>query len=34
VSTKFTYDERVEDGLYAAQAIADFQRFVEHPADC
>ena len=32
VSAKFTYDERVEDGLYAARAIADFQRFVEHPA--
>jgi len=28
---RFTYDERVEDGLYAAGAIADFQRFVEHP---
>ncbi len=28
---RFTYDERVEDGLYAAGAIADFQRFVERP---
>jgi hypothetical protein len=32
-SMKFTYDERVEDGLYAGSAIADFQRLVEHPAD-
>lgn len=30
-SMKFTYDERVEDGLYAAHALADFQRMVEHP---
>jgi 2-oxoacid dehydrogenases acyltransferase (catalytic domain) len=30
-SMKFTYDERVEDGLYAAHAIADFQTMVEHP---
>ncbi len=30
-SVKFTYDERVEDGLYAAEALADFQRMVEHP---
>jgi hypothetical protein len=30
-SMKFTYDERVEDGLYAAGAIADFQAMVEHP---
>jgi hypothetical protein len=30
-SMKFTYDERVEDGLYAAGAIADFQALVEHP---
>ncbi len=30
---RFTYDERVEDGLDAAGAIADFQRMVEHPAD-
>jgi hypothetical protein len=32
-SMKFTYDERVEDGLYAAGALAEFQRMVEHPAD-
>lgn len=30
-SMKFTYDERVEDGLYAARALADFQALVEHP---
>jgi hypothetical protein len=30
-SMKFTYDERVEDGLYAARAIEDFRRIVEHP---
>lgn len=30
-SMKFTYDERVEDGLYAAHALADFHRLVEHP---
>ena len=30
-SMKFTYDERVEDGLYAAGALADFQAMVEHP---
>lgn len=30
-SMKFTYDERVEDGLYAAHALADFPRMVEHP---
>jgi len=33
VSLKFTYDERVEDGLYAAHALADFCRILEHPAD-
>lgn len=32
-SMKFTYDERVEDGLYAAHALADFQHLVEHPDD-
>jgi hypothetical protein len=32
-SMKFTYDERVEDGLYAAHALADFQHLVEHPAE-
>ncbi len=31
-SMKFTYDERVEDGLYAAGALADFQAMVEHPS--
>lgn len=30
-SMKFTYDERVEDGLCAAHALADFQRMVEQP---
>lgn len=30
-SLKLTYDERVEDGLYAAHALADLQRLVEHP---
>ncbi|MGZ8786194.1 MAG: 2-oxo acid dehydrogenase subunit E2 [Acidimicrobiia bacterium] len=30
-SMKFSYDERVEDGLYASAAIADFQAMVEHP---
>jgi hypothetical protein len=28
---KFTFDERIEDGLYAARAIADFRTMVEHP---
>jgi hypothetical protein len=28
---KFTYDERVEDGLYAAGALAELQRMVEQP---
>lgn len=31
-SMKLTYDERVEDGLYAAGALADFQAMVEHPS--
>jgi hypothetical protein len=30
-SMKFTFDERIEDGLYAARAIADFRTMVEHP---
>lgn len=30
-SMKFSYDERVEDGLYAAHALADFRGMVEHP---
>ena len=30
-SMRFTYDERVEDGLYAGAAIADFKEMVEHP---
>ena len=30
-SMKFSYDERVEDGLYAAHALADFRAMVEHP---
>ncbi|HEX2383544.1 MAG TPA: 2-oxo acid dehydrogenase subunit E2 [Acidimicrobiales bacterium] len=32
-SLKFTYDERVEDGLYAAHALADFCRILERPWD-
>lgn len=28
---RFTYDERIEDGLYAGQALAHFQRLVEDP---
>jgi hypothetical protein len=32
-SMKFTYDERVEDGFYAARALEDFRRFVEHPGE-
>jgi len=32
-SLKFTYDERVEDGLYAAHALADFCRVLELPAE-
>jgi pyruvate/2-oxoglutarate dehydrogenase complex dihydrolipoamide acyltransferase (E2) component len=31
-SLKFTYDERIEDGLYAAHALADFCQILEHPA--
>jgi len=30
-SIKFSYDERVEDGLYAARALEDFRSMVEHP---
>jgi pyruvate/2-oxoglutarate dehydrogenase complex dihydrolipoamide acyltransferase (E2) component len=30
-SVKFAFDERVEDGLYAARALADFRMLVEHP---
>ena len=30
-SVKFAFDERVEDGLYAAHALDDFRRLVEHP---
>jgi hypothetical protein len=30
-SMKFTFDERVEDGLYAAHALEDFRAMVEHP---
>jgi hypothetical protein len=30
-SMKFTFDERVEDGLYAAHALADFKAAVERP---
>lgn len=28
---RFSYDERVEDGLYAQHALTDFQRLVEDP---
>ena len=31
VTLRFTYDERIEDGLYAAHALQDFKRFVERP---
>ena len=31
-SVKFSYDERVADGLYAGAALEDFRRFVEDPA--
>lgn len=31
-SIKFTYDERVEDGLYAGHALEDFRKMVESPA--
>ena len=31
VSMKLTYDERIEDGLYAAHALADLREMVEHP---
>ena len=30
-SVKFSYDERVEDGLYAGHALEDFRAMVEHP---
>ena len=30
-SLKFSYDERVEDGLYAARALEDFKAMVEDP---
>ena len=30
-SIKFNYDERVEDGMYAARALDDFREMVEHP---
>ena len=30
-SVKFSYDERVEDGLYAGRALEDFRAIVEHP---
>lgn len=31
VTLRFTYDERIEDGLYAAHALNDFKTFVERP---
>lgn len=31
VSMKLSYDERIEDGLYAGHALADFREMVEHP---
>jgi hypothetical protein len=30
-TVRFTYDERVEDGLYAAHALADFKALLEDP---
>lgn len=30
-SVKFSYDERVEDGLYAAAALEEFRSLLEHP---
>lgn len=30
-TVRFTYDERVEDGLYAAEALEDFRSLLEHP---
>lgn len=30
-TVRFTYDERVEDGLYAAHALDDFKSLLEHP---
>lgn len=32
VSLKFTYDERVDDGFYAARALEDLRAMVEDPA--
>jgi pyruvate/2-oxoglutarate dehydrogenase complex dihydrolipoamide acyltransferase (E2) component len=32
-TVRFTYDERVEDGLYAGHALDDFRRLLEHPED-
>lgn len=30
-TVRFTYDERVEDGMYAGHALDDFKAWVEHP---
>jgi pyruvate/2-oxoglutarate dehydrogenase complex dihydrolipoamide acyltransferase (E2) component len=30
-SIKLTYDERVEDGLYAAHALEGLRAMLEHP---
>lgn len=32
-SLKLSYDERVEDGFYAAHALDDLRRLIEHPAE-
>ncbi|HUH00612.1 MAG TPA: 2-oxo acid dehydrogenase subunit E2 [Kofleriaceae bacterium] len=32
VKLKFTYDERIEDGLYAARSLQRLQRYLEDPA--
>lgn len=30
-TVRFTYDERMEDGMYAGHALEDFRRIFEHP---
>ncbi len=30
-TVRFTYDERVEDGMYAGHALDDFRAWLEHP---
>jgi pyruvate/2-oxoglutarate dehydrogenase complex dihydrolipoamide acyltransferase (E2) component len=31
VTLKFTYDERVEDGLYCARTLERLREWLEHP---